>query len=160
MSLYSGRGETPWGRTIAAALMIIAALVVVRLWLNVSFVATRKATLVGVAVMVVVLLLFALVGVKFFDLSGRREERAERVQNRIAERLRGTLSEVPFTVVAAYVSVSPRSPLVVEITGRVPSEAVRARALELARHEASRLGRDVRVADRLEVQSAATRRAA
>ena len=160
MGPRAGGGGVRPSRSVTAALLIIAALIVVRLWLSASAAATRKPTLVAVILMVVVLLLFAVVGIKFFDLSGRREERAERVQDRIAERLRDALNEVPLTVVAAYGSPSPRSPLVVEIVGPVPTEAVRDRVLDLVRREASRLGRDIRVADRLEVQSATERPAA
>jgi hypothetical protein len=148
------------GQSIAAALLIIAALVVIRLWLSVSSVATRKATLVAIAVIVVVLLLFAVIGIKFFDLSGRREERAARVQNRITERLRDVLGDVPITVVAAYDSPSSRSLLVIEVAGPVPTEAVRGRVLRAVRREAARLGRDIRVSDRLEVRRAMDRPAA
>jgi len=103
---------------------IIAALMAIRLWLSASALATRTATIVIVAVIFVVLLLVVAVGLKLFDLSGRHEERAERVQDRITERLRGTLGEVPITVVA-YGSPSTRVSLVIELTGTVPTEALR-----------------------------------
>ena len=147
-------------RSILVALGIVVALLVIRLWLSVSSVAARRGTLITVSVMVVVFLLFAVVGIKFFDLSGRREDRAERIQNRIAERLRERMGEVPLTVVAAYASPSPRAPLVVEIAGPVPTAAVRARVIQLARAEAGRLGRNIRVADRLQIQHVAERPAA
>jgi heme/copper-type cytochrome/quinol oxidase subunit 2 len=154
----SGGGRP--GRSLMAALGIVAALLVIRMWVSVSSVDTRRATLITVAVMVVVFLLVAVLGLKFFDLSGRREERAARVQNRITERLRDAMTGLPITVVAAYASPSPRSPLVVEVAGQVPTAAIRERVLQLARQEATRLGRHIRVADRLEVQSVADRRAA
>src|SRR5262245_57149704 len=151
----------PNGRgSILAAVGVVAALIVIRLWVSMSSVATRRATLVTVAGMVVVLPAFPRVGIKLFDLSGRREERTERVQKRITERLRGAMGESPLPVVAAYPAPSPRSPLVVEIAGPVPTDAVREQVLHLTQREAARLGHDIRVADRLEVQSAVDRPAA
>lgn len=143
-----------------AAVGIVAALLVLRIWLNVSAGGARRPALITAAIMMVVLLAFAVVGVKFFDLSGRREERAARIQDRIARRLREGLTGLSLTVVAAYASPSPRAPLVVEVVGEVPTPAVRARVLSLAREEAARLGRHVRVADRLEISSIADRPAA
>jgi hypothetical protein len=142
-----------------AALAIIVALLMIRLWLSASALPTRKVSLVAIAAIFVVLLAVVAVGVKVFDLSGRREARAERVQNRITERLRDALGVVPITVVA-YSSPSARAPLVIEVTGSVRNGALRDAILETVRREAARLGRDIRVADRLEVESRADRPAA
>ncbi len=146
-------------RAFVAAVTIIVALALIRLWLSASTVATRKATLIAVAIIVVILLAVVAVGIKLFDLSGRREARAERVQNRITERLRGTLGDVPITVVA-YGSPSARAPLIIEVVGSVRTQGRRDAILEIVRREAATLGRDIRVADRLEVDSAVDRSAA
>src|SRR5262245_42220432 len=98
------------GRTIVFGLGIVLALLALRFWLSVSSVATRRGTLITVAMMVVVLLVFAVLGLRFFDLSGRREDRAARVQDCIRTRLREAMGDLPLTVVAAYASPSPRSP--------------------------------------------------
>jgi len=145
--------------SIIAALAIIVALLMIRLWRSASELPTRKASLVAIAAIVVVVLAAVAVGVKVFDLTGRREARAERVQNRITERLRDALGVVPITVVA-YSSPSARAPLVIEVTGTVRNDDLRAAILETVRREAARLGRDIRVADRLEVQARADRPAA
>jgi hypothetical protein len=131
----------------------------VRLWLSASALPTSSATLLTVAIVFVVLLVVVAVGVKLFDLSGRREERAERVQNRITERLRGVLGEVPITVVA-YSSPSTRAPVVIELNGSVRTQAEREAIVDIVRRQAAQLGRDIQVADRLEVESAAHRQAA
>jgi Ca2+/Na+ antiporter len=159
MWLGARRAAVARRRSIRAALAIIAALMMIRLWLSASALATRQATLVTIAVVFVVLLVVVAVGIKLFDLTGRREERAERVQNRIAEQLRAALGDVPITVVA-YASPAARAPLVIELTGSVPTEAARDAILGLVRREAARLGRDIHVADRLEVESVARRPAA
>jgi hypothetical protein len=153
-----GRGGIRFRRSIMAGLMMIAALLIV-LWPRVPALAERKSTLVTVAVIAAVLLLVVGVGIEFFDLSGRREERAEWIQNRMTERLRDALGDAPLTVVG-YAPPSSRSALVIELGGMVPTEAVRDTVLRVARREASRLGRDIRVADRLEVQSASSLRVA
>jgi hypothetical protein len=49
---------------------------------------------------------------------------------------------------------------VIEIAGPVPTMEARERVLRQARFEAARLGRDVRVADRLEVRTTTDRAAA
>jgi hypothetical protein len=99
------------------------------------------------------------VGIKLFDLSGRREDEAERLQDRMTERLRRAVGEVPLTVVA-HASASAREPVVIEIAGPVATMEARERVLRQARFEATRLGRDVRVADRLEVRTTTDRAAA
>ena len=152
------RGASGRRRSIMAVLAIIVALLMIRLWLSASALPTRKASLVAIAASFVVLLAVVAVGVKVFDLSGRREARAERVQHRITERLRDALGVVPITVV--YSSSSARAPLVIEVTGSVRNDALRDAILETVRREAARLGRDIRVADRLEVQARADRPAA
>jgi hypothetical protein len=75
------------------------------------------------------------------------------------ERLRSAVVDLPLTIVV-HMSGSRRSCFVIEIAGSVPTEQVHETVLGAVRDEASRLGREVRVADRLEVRSAPDRPAA
>jgi len=115
--------------------------------------------LVAGGIVILVVALVVGVGIKLFDLSGCREDDAERLQDRMAERLRSAVGEVPLTIVA-NASGSSREPVVIEIAGPVATVEARERVLRQARFEASRLGRDVRVADRLEVRNVTGRPAA
>jgi len=60
----------------------------------------------------------------------------------------------------AYGSPSARAPLIIEVVGSVRTQGRRDAILEIVRREAATLGRDIRVADRLEVDSAVDRSAA
>jgi hypothetical protein len=115
--------------------------------------------LVAGGIVILVVALVVGVGIKLFDLSGCREDDAERLQDRMTERLRSAVGEVPLTIVA-NASGSSREPVVIEIAGPVATVEARERVLRQARFEASRLGRDVRVADRLEVRNVTGRPAA
>ena len=117
-----------------------------------SIALTTKALLVAGGIVILVVALVVGVGIKLFDLSGRREDEAERLQDRMTERLRRAVGEVPLTVVA-HASASAREAVVIEIAGPVTTVEARERVLRQARFEAARLGRDVRVADRLEVRT-------
>jgi len=55
------------------ALLIIAGLVVLRLWLSAVDLATRRTMAVMAGVIVIVLLLVIGVGIPLFELSGRRK---------------------------------------------------------------------------------------
>jgi len=118
-----------------------------------------KALLVAGAIVILIVALVVGMGIKLFDLSGRREDEAERLQDRMTERLRRAIGEVPLMVVA-HASTSAREPVVIEIAGPVATMEARERVLRQARFEAARLGRDVRVADRLEVRTTTDRAAA
>ena len=69
-----------------------------------------KALLVAGAIVILIVALVVGMGIKLFDLSGRREDEAERLQDRMTERLRRAIGEVPLTVVA-HASASARAPL-------------------------------------------------
>jgi hypothetical protein len=140
------------GTAIAAAAVIIGALLVLRRWLSAFDLATRQVVVVA-GIILGVIVLAVVVGVRFFDLSGRREDEAQRLQDRIAERVRGVTSNVAITIVAE-VPGARRSPVVIEVAGAVPTDTVRDRVLRVVRHETSRIGRDARVVDRLEVGAA------
>jgi hypothetical protein len=109
-------------------------------------------------IIVVVLLLVIGVGIRLFELSGRPKDEAERLQRIMIERLHRAADDLPLTVVA-HVPESRRS-VVVEIGGSLSTEEVHATVLRTVRHEAARLGREVRVVDRLEVRAATDRPAA
>jgi hypothetical protein len=159
MWLDARRAARQRRRSIIAALAIVGALLMIRLWVSASALTTRRVTLLTVAIVFVVMLVVVAVGIRLFDLSGRREDRAALVQNRITERLRAALGDVPITVVASGVP-SPRAPLLIELTGAVRTHALRETIVSIVRAEAARLGRDIRVADRLEVEARAHRPAA
>jgi hypothetical protein len=106
---------------------------------------------VGSGVIVLLLLLIVGVGIPLFELSGRRRDEAERFQRRMIEELVRSAANLPLTVVA-HMPESRRSRIVVEIAGSVATEEIRQTVLDAVRREASRLGREVRVADRLEVR--------
>jgi hypothetical protein len=148
-----------FGKSATMALLIIAGLLVLRLWLSAVDLTTRRAMAVTGGIIVVVLLLVIGVGIPLFELSGRRKDVAERLQRSMSERLRSAVDGLPLTVVA-HVPESRRSCIVVEIGGSVPTEEVRATVLRAVRHEVARRGREVRVVDRLEVRSATDRPAA
>jgi hypothetical protein len=100
-------------------------------------------------------------GIKLFDL-GRSLRRRGRTASGPHDRAGAqVIGEVPLTVVA-HASASAREPVVIEIGGPVatgPVATIEARewVLRQARFEAARLGRDVRVADRLEARTTTNR---
>jgi hypothetical protein len=75
-----------FGKSAATALRIIAALFVLRLLLSAVDLATRTAMAVTGGVIVVVLFLVIGVGFPLCELSGRREDEAERLQRSMTER--------------------------------------------------------------------------
>jgi hypothetical protein len=91
-----------------------------------SMALTTKALLVAGGSVILVVALVVGVGIKLFDLSGRREDEAERLQDRMTERLRRAVGEVPLTVVA-HASASAREPVVIEIAGPVATMEARER---------------------------------
>jgi hypothetical protein len=91
-----------------------------------SMALTTKALLVAGGIVILVVALVVGVGIKLFDLSGRREDEAERLQDRMTERLRRAVGEVPLTVVA-HASASAREPVVIEIAGPVATMEARER---------------------------------
>jgi hypothetical protein len=75
-----------FGKSAATALLIIAGLLVLRLWLSAVDLATQTAMAVTGGVIVVVLLLVIGVGIPLCALSGRRKDEAERLQRSMTER--------------------------------------------------------------------------
>lgn len=117
----------------------------------------HRAAFPGIGVLVVVsavLLLLIIVvgaGIMFFDLSGRREEEAEWLQARIARRLeRDAGADAASILPVVCVAGSTHAPLVVEVHGRVPSDAAHRAVLESIADEIERSRPGLRV-ERVEV---------
>lgn len=118
----------------------------------------RSQALGAVAVPVVlgvflVLLAVVMVGGTLFDLAARREEDNELLEDRIAEAVREALGNVPILILAD-IPGTRRSPVVIELSGTVPASALREAVLRVVREEISRIGRDIRIEDRIEVETA------
>ena len=146
-------------KSIVAATGIIGALLAFRLWLSASAMPTGRAAMLVVAIAFAVVLIVVAVALKLLDVGGRREGRAARAHDCVMRRLRGGLGELPITVVVSGLP-SKRSPLLIELRGSVGTAVLRETVLGIVRREAAGLGRDVRVVDRLEVESGAHRSAA
>ena len=116
-----------------------------------------KGAAVALIVGLVALLLALVVGVglALFDLGGRREEQAERFQTMISRALHRELGHVP-VLPTAHVPRSSRSPVVVELTGSVPTAELRDAIVRVAEQEIARLCPDYRIDDRLGVDAAVT----
>ena len=142
-----------------AAAVIVGVLLGVRLWLSASALPTGRAAMLAMAIVIAVVLVVAALAIKLLDVGGRRDDRAARAQRRVTRRLRGALGVLPISVVACG-SPSARAPLLIELTGSVGTEVLHDTVLGIVRREAAMLGRDVRVVDRLEVDSRAPRSAA
>jgi len=139
--------------------VIVGVLLGVRLWLSASALPTGRAAMLAMAIVIAVVLVVAALAIKLLDVGGRRDDRAARAQRRVTRRLRGALGVLPISVVACG-SPSARAPLLIELTGSVGTEVLHETVLGIVRREAAMLGRDVRVVDRLEVDSRAPRSAA
>jgi hypothetical protein len=117
----------------------------------------------GVAVLLLGIGLFVIIGVavKLIDLSRKRTEEAMYVQARIGDvwLQHPTLAMLPIAV-TVHVSVWRGSPAAIDVTGRVPTPALRDAAVNLAIQEASRSGIEFHVNDRMTVGGQAIRRAA
>src|SRR6266545_949512 len=107
---------------------------------------------------ILVLGLLVVVGalVKVFDLRRKREAEAVHVQAQISDALLRdpNLFGLPITP-TAHAPLWSGTPMSVEITGEVPSAAVRESVLRIAWAEAQRIRPDVEVRDRLIVHAAA-----
>src|SRR5262249_54198208 len=115
------------------------------------------ATIIGI---VVALLLIIGAGVKLLDLKRKREDEAVRLQAQLSDALLRDpgLSGLALTV-TARVATFTSSPPVVEISGWVPTQEARERALDILRGEAVRLQPDVQLEDRIAVVTTIVQRA-
>jgi hypothetical protein len=110
---------------------------------------TGPTLVIGIAVVVVIGLLIA-AGVRYLEARSRRDEEAAGLQQALTEPLarEPALANCSVLPVATLpVTGRPR----VELTGWVSSTAARDAAVQVVQHEAERLGRPVRVVDRLTI---------
>jgi hypothetical protein len=94
--------------------------------------------------------------VKLFDLRRKREAEAVHIQAQISDALLRdpNLFGLPITP-TAHAPLWSGTPVTVDMSGEVPSAAVREAVLRIAWAEAQRIRPDVEVRDRLMVESAA-----
>jgi hypothetical protein len=113
---------------------------------------------VGLGVVLAVGLLIA-IGVRFLEAQSRHDEEATRLQQALIE----PLAREPVLAgssVLPIVTLPLRGPARVELTGQVPSRDVRDAAGRMVERESARLGRRIRILNRLQVQDEAARRPA
>jgi hypothetical protein len=110
---------------------------------------------------VVGLLLLVGAGVKLYDLKRKRDAEAVHLQAQISDALlrEQSLFGLPITP-TAHVPLWSGTPATVQVTGHVPSEEAREAAMRIVRDEATRIRPDVRVEERLSLDTAAATRAA
>jgi len=110
---------------------------------------TGRTLVIGIAVVVVIGVLIAL-GVRYLEARSRRDEDAARLQLALSEPL-ARAPALAGCAVRPVVSLSVNGRPRVELTGWVPTVDLRDAAVRTVEHEAERLGRRVRVVDRLDV---------
>ncbi|HEU4370142.1 MAG TPA: hypothetical protein VFV05_18110 [Methylomirabilota bacterium] len=110
---------------------------------------TGPSLAVGIAAVVTIGMLIAL-GVRYLEARSRGDEEAARLQLALSEPL-ARAPELAGSAVRPVVSLSVNGRPRVELTGWVPSVDVREAAVRAVEHEAERLGRPVRIVDRLDV---------
>ena len=107
------------------------------------------------------LLLIVGVGVKIWDAKRKREAEAIHLQSQLSDAL---LREADFFGLAltptVHASLRRDAPMIIEMTGQAPSEAVRDAALRTVRDEASRIRPNFEIVDRIEIRPSAARRIA
>jgi hypothetical protein len=117
----------------------------------------KEETTMEIIVIAAMLILVVLLGlaVKLYDLKRKREEEAVTAQARISDALLmdATLSGLPLTP-TAHLPLWRGSPLTLEITGAVPRSELREAAVDIAKREMARSGRDFRIEDRISVDPA------
>jgi hypothetical protein len=99
--------------------------------------------------------------IKMLDLKRKRDTEAVAVQARISDAvLRDPrLFNLPITP-TAHVPLWKGTPVIVEVTGQVPSEDLRQAAIHLIEREASQLGPEVRIESKIGIEPTLTRRSA
>jgi hypothetical protein len=113
---------------------------------------------VGIGVVLAVGVLIAL-GVRYLEAQSRHDDEATHLQQALIEPLAREPSLAGSSVLP-LVTLPLRGPARVELTGQVPSRAVRDAAGRAVERESARLGRRVRILNRLRVQDEAARRPA
>ena len=108
----------------------------------------------GIAVLAAILVLLVAIGVavKLYDLKRKREDEALSLQSHISDAilLDRSLASLPITAVARG-SRWRRSPVVIAISGSVPTSELRETVMQLAERELSRRDPSAQAEDRLTV---------
>ena len=107
------------------------------------------------------LLVIVGIAVKLWDAKRKREAEAVHLQSQISDAL---LREQDFFGLAitptVHAPLRKSAPFSIEVTGQAPSAAVHDAAIRVVRDEATRMGRDFEIDDRVEITPAAVRRIA
>ena len=107
------------------------------------------------------LLVLVGIGVKIWDMKRKREAEAVHLQSQLSDAL---LREADFFGLAitptVHASMRHSVPMTIEITGQAPSPTVRDAALRIVRDEATRMGCDFVIEDRIEIRPDSVRRIA
>jgi hypothetical protein len=109
------------------------------------------AAMIVLLSVLLILLAVLVVGGTFFDLAARREEDAEWIEERVAGAVRNALGTVPIVVLADFPGTR-RSPVVIELSGSVPTREMREAVHGVVTQEMAQTGRDFQIDDRLEVR--------
>ena len=108
----------------------------------------------GIAIMAVILLLIIGIGmaVKLYDVKRRRTEENAGLQSLVSEALmlEPSFAGLPVTAFVSQ-SVWPRSPVVIDVRGSVPTPELRDAVMRLVEREASHRHPGARTEDRLQV---------
>ena len=107
------------------------------------------------------LLIIVGIGVKIWDAKRKREAEAVHLQSQMSDAL---LREQDFFGLAITPTVHPPlrkgGSMKIDVTGQAPSAAVRDAALRIVRDEATRMGANFEIEDRIDITPAVARRAA
>jgi len=101
------------------------------------------------------------IAVKVYDVKRKREDEGVALQSRLSDALLGdpVLAGVPVTP-TVHVPFSRRGPVVITLTGAVPSPARRETVLEMVERVVARLESNYQIEDRMIVDPRMARRAA
>jgi len=117
----------------------------------------------GLAIFLVLVALFVIVGVavKLVDLKRKRESEAVHLHAQVSDALlrESALFGLPITP-SAHVPFWRGTPATLEVAGQVPTAEMHAAVMRVVEAEASRIRPDVRIVDRLGVVAVAAPRAA
>jgi len=117
----------------------------------------------GLAIFLVLVALFVIVGVavKLVDLKRKRESEAVHLQAQISDALlrEASLFGLPITP-SAHVPFWRGTPATVEVAGQVPTPELHRAVMRVVQDEALRIRSDVQIVDRIGVAAAAGVRAA
>jgi hypothetical protein len=111
-----------------------------------------RADTIAVVLLVLAGLVILGIGVKMYDLHRRRQAEAILLQSQLSDALmrEQLLIGLPITP-TAHAPFWRRSPVIIEVAGRVPSPQARETALRIVRAEAARIRSDIQIEDHLAI---------